>query len=506
MLDLILASHRTVLNALAQEWLSVGAAAFVVCAEGETLAQWPNGQVSAPVTLRAPVVVNGRHVGELQVAGPSSTAEAQRLQTDAELVAELGQMARNLDIVTDELINTQDQLLAIYDLTRSTNTGLSLAQTLTLLAQKAQRLAKVEDAFVLLEQPERPLQVSHARTPILSSESLEPYILAVSLTREPFLLDETLTSALSPGLRSLLLLPVDVSGTSQAVLGLINKIDGDFYSPDVKLGMAIAEYSGARIENALFHEQDLEKARLQTEIQLAQRVQSNLLPRRLPRVPGLDLWASSRPALQVGGDFYDFVDRPGQPFGFAVGDISGKGLSAALLMAMTRTVLRTKSSAQLDTSPRKVLARSNSDLYEDFTTVNMFATVFLGQFNADERELIYANAGHSPVVYRPARGRAQLLEADSTALGILPTTQPSDQRLRLEPGDVLVVATDGLNEAHNEQDHMFGYESLLSAVDSLSAAPAQEIASGLYRAVKDFSGSRPQDDDQTLVVLKGITH
>jgi sigma-B regulation protein RsbU (phosphoserine phosphatase) len=150
------------------------------------------------------------------------------------------------------------------------------------------------------------------------------------------------------------------------------------------------------------------------------------------------------------------------------------------------------------------MVRSNEELYEAFTKVNMFATVFLGQYDVEARKLLYANAGHSPVIYRPADGEARLLQADSTAIGILPTNHPVDQKLDFQLGDVLVVGTDGLNEAHNEQDEMFGFDRLLSFVNSLASKPAKEIAHGLYHAVERFSDGHPQYDDQTLMVLKGV--
>jgi sigma-B regulation protein RsbU (phosphoserine phosphatase) len=239
-------------------------------------------------------------------------------------------------------------------------------------------------------------------------------------------------------------------------------------------------------------------------MQLAQSVQLNLLPQRPPGVMGLDLWAASHPASTVGGDFYDFILRPDQSLTFTVGDVSGKGMPAALLMAMTRTVIRNKAKSVPSPTPEVVMGLSNEELYHDFTEVSMFATVFVGQYEPDSRELLYANAGHSPVIYCPAGGAARLLRADGTAMGILPKSMSADQRLLLEPGDVLVVGTDGLSEAHNAHDEMFGYDRLLEVVESLAVRPAQAIADGLYQTVNNFSAGQPQDDDQTLVVLKGV--
>ena len=136
-----------------------------------------------------------------------------------------------------------------------------------------------------------------------------------------------------------------------------------------------------------------------------------------------DIHGVCRPALQVGGDFYDYfvsAKTIGRPFTFAVGDVSGKGLSAALLMAMTRTNLRGNALRTADCTPETILARANEDLYDDFTEVGMMATVLVGQYDPASGMLSYANAGHSPVILCPAGGPARLLEADGPAMGVLP--------------------------------------------------------------------------------------
>jgi sigma-B regulation protein RsbU (phosphoserine phosphatase) len=174
-------------------------------------------------------------------------------------------------------------------------------------------------------------------------------------------------------------------------------------------------------------------------------------------------------------------------------------------MAMTRTVIRAKANDMPAPTPEIVVGRSNEELYDDFTDVNMFATVFVGQYDTSKRELLYANAGHSPVIFCPQGGKARLLEADGTPVGILPESLSEDQRLTFRPGDLLVVATDGLSEAHNTNNEMFGYDRLLDLTQSLADKPAKEIVAALSHAIQDFSAGKHQDDDQTLIVLKGVS-
>jgi sigma-B regulation protein RsbU (phosphoserine phosphatase) len=263
---------------------------------------------------------------------------------------------------------------------------------------------------------------------------------------------------------------------------------------------------GAQIETVLLYRETLERAKLQHEMDLAARVQLALLPRRLPRVAGLDLYAHSRPAMQVGGDFYDLVAQPNRPFLFSVGDVSGKGIAAAFFMSMLRTLIRSVAKSVSAMTPELVLARSAQDMYDDFNDVGMFATVFVGQYEPAQRRLTYANAGHSPVIYCPAGRPAQLLPADDVPVGILPLDQPQSRSLTLQPGDALVVASDGFSEARDLNGVMFGYDRLLQHVQAQIHAgkTARETTLALFERLSDYGAGCPQDDDQTLVVLKGV--
>jgi sigma-B regulation protein RsbU (phosphoserine phosphatase) len=207
--------------------------------------------------------------------------------------------------------------------------------------------------------------------------------------------------------------------------------------------------------------------------------------------------------MHVGGDLYDFVLRRGGPLTFVAGDVSGKGAAAALLMSMTHALFRSTTGAPAFT-PADIVAHVNTHLYEDLSAVASFVTLFVGQFQPRSRCLAYANAGHAPVIYFRRGRAATLLEADGPAVGIMPATLSDNHALSLEPGDVLVVATDGFNEAQDERGEMYGIERMLGLVETLAAEPAQQIALGLYKDVDAFAEGRAQDDDQTLLVLKGV--
>jgi sigma-B regulation protein RsbU (phosphoserine phosphatase) len=246
------------------------------------------------------------------------------------------------------------------------------------------------------------------------------------------------------------------------------------------------------------------QARLKTEMDMAAKIQLQLLPQQFPHINGLDIYAHSYPAEQVGGDFYDFSAYKDRPFVFAIGDVSGKGLPAALFMTMTRTVLHTTARSLPSIDPKAILTRVNEDLYEDFSEVGMFATAFAGCYDSHSARLSYANAGHSPIIYCPAGGPAILLEADAPMLGILPTSTCTNHVLPFRTNDILVAATDGLNESFNADGEMFGYERLLKTVETLAHLSSKQIGNELLKAINQFTRGYVQSDDQTFIIIKGV--
>ncbi len=509
MLAHLVSTHRTQITALADAWRRSGASSFSVWANGKRLAAWPPAAPLGEPGLIAQAVIGDLILGELRVSGLTRPEHQTRLAVDAALLSQWSQLEGEIDGVANELIEAQDQLLALYDLTRSTRSHLSISETLSSLAREAARLVKTEAAAALFQSDDDAQTVEEHP----SDRTDEGWLLRVfeqgrARGRE-FLLDrgDAISMALPEGIDNIFLVPIQIGGKYTAALALLNKLDGAFGSPDMKLVRAIAEQAGAQIENVQLYQEKLAQTRLETEMALARQVQMHLLPQSLPASVGLDVYAQTLPALQVGGDFYDLTKTAGGPYTFTVGDVSGKGISAALIMAMTRTVLRSAGRPPGQgigwPTPAEIMSRATEELYDDLTEVSMFVTIFLGQYDLGQRRLCYANLGHSPVIYCPAGGPARLLEADGPVLGALPVNLSEDQVLPFGPDDLLIVATDGFNEACNTAGQMFGYERMLALAESLADQRADEIAKNLYAAVGAFSAGHAQDDDQTLIILKG---
>ncbi len=246
------------------------------------------------------------------------------------------------------------------------------------------------------------------------------------------------------------------------------------------------------------------QTQIKTEIDMAARIQQRLLPEKLPHIRGLDLYAHSRVAEQVGGEFYDFFVAQDHLV-VAVGDVSGKGLPAALFMLMVRIALRTAAHALSISDPRDILVCANENLYDDFTERGVLATIFMGSYDADTRQLTYSNSAHSPVIYCPKDGQIRLLVPDTVPIGVLPTGTSLRQTIPFASGDLLVIGTDGVSECLNPEGEMFGNERLLKAVEALAHFPANQLGNKLFETIRLFVEDAFQADDQTFVIIKGMT-
>lgn len=266
----------------------------------------------------------------------------------------------------------------------------------------------------------------------------------------------------------------------------------------------IAGQAAIAVENDLLLQEAAEQERMKQELEVARRIQTSFLPDRTPTAPGWDLAAIWRSARQVGGDFYDlFLLPPSQPegpprTGIVVADVADKGVPAALFMALSRSLLRT---VALDgRSPDRAIARVNDLIVADARS-NLFVTLFYAVLESDSHRMTYVNAGHMPtLLFRRSDGSLQDLRSGGMALGVLPDIEFEQRVVELQDGDTLVFYTDGVIEASNARQEMFGRERLIQTVRGCQGQSAQEIAAAVDQALIQFVGDAPQSDDLTLVV------
>lgn len=500
-------AHHDMMSRLADAWANVGANTFYLTDQADhILMQWPPFPPAERSSIAAPIMINGRLIGRLHICGKDTAVARLRLATDANLLSAVLQLEYELERMTTDIIDQQDQLMALHQLAQTTRVHNGLTQTLRELAQITAQLLKTDYAFAALQRTQQPPLLAAYPQETWSDAWWQPLLnlFENGSAKQQWLFHQhdPLLTSLVPTMRNLLVKRIPVRLDTFLLLGSANKRDGDFQAPDLKLFSTIAEPAAANLENALLHQEMLVRTRIQTEMDLARQVQMRLLPQRTPVLPGIELAAQSRPASHVGGDFYDFIISSEQILTLTLGDVSGKGMPAALLMAMLRTVLRGKAQEMSSPAPAQLLGNTNEYLHADFSEVDMFATLFVGQYDCRDHQLYYANDGHAPVIYRPVEGPARLLPADAPPLGLLPMNLAEQYTIKFHPGDLLVVTSDGFSEAENKAGEMFGYERLLLLVDQLAVVKASELIQGIFSAVDDFTGGQPQSDDQTLLVLK----
>ncbi|MBL7184341.1 MAG: PP2C family protein-serine/threonine phosphatase [Anaerolineae bacterium] len=271
------------------------------------------------------------------------------------------------------------------------------------------------------------------------------------------------------------------------------------------------------------------RERMEREMEIAHEMQQSFLPQTLPEMTGIEIAASMRPAYEVGGDFYDVIPLSSGRLGVLVADVSDKGTSAALYMALSRTLLRTHSisarpqylSDALESAQVRHLMRSGSlgalaalgavRQTNDYLTAHhsescMFVTLFYAVYDPQSRLLTYVNAGHNPpLLYNTLTGEQDWLRPTDMIVGIMPGRPYEAQERQLSPGDVLVLYTDGVTEAFNTTHEMFETERLVDAVRAHRTASAQELVEAIEAAVTAFAGEAPQSDDLTLLVMRCLS-
>ncbi len=399
---------------------------------------------------------------------------------------------------------TQDQLLAIFALTQATQNVFDLSYLLSLLTKIAQNLLQTHTLFFLVTNHGNLADFVASPPECMQADDLHQTLQTMTISPRAHSMPNALCSSCKYVDEPFYIFVREFDVNSRLYLGFSANTPLEEINPLLRLGQLIADQASIQIANIFLHRSIVAKTRLETEMQLAQDVQTRLLPKTLPdlSVLGLEAAVYFHPASLIGGDFYDFAITNSRALTFTVGDISGKGMPAALLMVMALTALRAKTNSQHNYTPGEILTQVNRDLYGEFIRTGGFATVFYAWFDTKNYFLDLVNAGHSPVVFCPARGAAHLLGPDGPPVGVLPAREYFCQRVPLQPGDVVVVGTDGFSEAENPSRAMFGNDRFLHLVEEMRAASAEQIKEHLVSETRAFAAGHPQSDDQTLIVLK----
>ncbi len=304
-------------------------------------------------------------------------------------------------------------------------------------------------------------------------------------------------------IRTLLLVPMRFHQKVLGVLVVANRSDGGrFEQVDLNLLQALADQASASIHYAGLRETLEEKIRIDNDLDAARRIQMSLLPKDVPRLEGIELAAFNYPALEIGGDYYDFIRLDDRHLGVVIADVSGKGIGGAIMMSVCRSVLRAH--APRHPSPSEALKLVNHVLSEDVSE-DMFISVLYMVLDLASRELVVARAGHERPILTSADGRVSIIDSPGIAIGLAEREAfertLADVRVSLKPGDVVVAYTDGITEAMNAKGEEWGVDSFLDAVRVAARDGASSVLNNVRQRLERFVGAYPQYDDMTLVAL-----
>ncbi|MEE9167493.1 MAG: GAF domain-containing SpoIIE family protein phosphatase [Candidatus Neomarinimicrobiota bacterium] len=407
-----------------------------------------------------------------------------------------------------------EELAILNEIALAVGSARELDDVVELIIQKCVKHLKVEQGAVLLLDEEVP--DSPFRTMVRKMESrsdIVPYHFGVQLSgwmlknQVPLLVTDFQKDDRFRGtakqdfpVRSLLSVPLRLKGHMIGLLNVFNKRGEEgFSAEDQRLLSIIATQSAQVIENARLYEEEQQLLRMEQELRVAYEIQMHLLPHENPRIAGYDIAGKSIPAQEVGGDYYDFIPVNDRELALCLGDVSGKGFPAALLMANVQATLR--GLTRPTHSCAECIERSNELLWQS-TDVQKFVTLFYGILDPEESRMRYVNAGHDNPILFSRKDDPRRLATGGIVLGFMQDSSFEEDSISFAPGDVLVVYSDGVTEAMDAHEEEFGEERLEEVVKDNLDVSSEELIDGIVSAVRSHAGDAPQMDDITLVVVK----
>jgi sigma-B regulation protein RsbU (phosphoserine phosphatase) len=462
--------------------------------------------------LVVPLLRRGEPFGAIECldkrAGDFSDADFDRLEVAAESVA----FALDYALLYGETERRALEKEVLLDITRSLAAPFDLDEVIAAIFQSLRQVVDYDAAAIyLVNRHTRALEiVSQSGYPEGSDEAFglqvgQGIVGWVAKTGESLIVPDVTTDrryvAARPETRSEVATPLVIEGRTIGVFNLESDLEDAYHDGHLELLTAFAAQAAVAVERAQIAQDLLERRRLEKELAIAREIQQSFLPKSPPHVPGFDLAGTSIPHDEVGGDYFDFIPVSDTRVGLAIADVSGKGIPAALLMAGFRMSLLAE--IRNEFALRAVVRKVNSLLHES-TERDKFVTAFYGVLDWRNAVLICSNAGHNPPLLLHPDGTTERLEDGGLALGVLPDSRYEERPVALRDGDVLVMYTDGISEAENEQNEQFGDDRIEQVVRTHPGASAAELLRLVVEAVRAWAGERGPTDDLTLLVARKL--
>jgi sigma-B regulation protein RsbU (phosphoserine phosphatase) len=406
------------------------------------------------------------------------------------------------------------ELSVLNDIATAVSTTHDLNQVIELIVHECVNHLNVEQgAIMLLDSTETDDQFRTIVREIDTDTDIVPYHFGVQLSgwmiknQMPLLINDfpndnrfvNLSGEEFP-INSILSVPLKTKGKIIGVLNVFNKISEDGFTPnDQRMLSIIAAQSAQAIESARLYDEEKSLKIIEEELNFATEIQTNLLPKLNPQIDGFDIAGKSVPAKEVGGDYYDFIPIDKNKNAICLGDISGKGMPAAMLMANLQATLRGQ--ALFTSSAEECLTRANKLLYRS-TDLQKFATLFYGILDTAESTFHFSNAGHDFPFLIDSDKKVTRLTKGGTVLGFMEDYQFEEDSIKLNTSDTIIIYSDGIPDAMNEQNEYFGEDRLLAILTENIKSTAEMLIEKVFDAIKTFVKDAPQSDDITIVVIK----
>ncbi len=291
---------------------------------------------------------------------------------------------------------------------------------------------------------------------------------------------------------------------NDAVIGVFN-LESDlidaYHDHHLELMNAFASLAGISIERARLFRDSIATRRLENELNIARRIQMTFLPASDPVINGYDIAGVNIPSTEVGGDYYDFIPIVDNQLGVAIGDVSGKGIPASLIMAAFRASL--KAEIRNNFAIRAILFKVNNLLFESIGR-DSYVTAIYGVLDTKNHIFTFSNAGHNPPILRRANGRVEYLEEGGTVLGSFANSNYEERPVSISKGDILLFYTDGVSEIMNDQNEEFSVERILATLERSKSLPSKIIIENIINDSKKFASDHSDLDDLTLIVIKSL--
>ncbi|MBN2365459.1 MAG: GAF domain-containing protein [Calditrichaeota bacterium] len=410
-----------------------------------------------------------------------------------------------------------EELSILNDIATAITTTQSVDQIVDLIIQKCVKHLKVEQGAVMLLDEKNQNNPFH--TMVRKQDSLSnvlPFRLDTQLTgwmiknRVPLLINNFETDTRftwkpeseSPTIRSLLSVPMLIKGRMLGLITVFNKkLEQGFTGSDQRLLAIIAAQSSNIIENARLYQEEQDFLRMQEEMRLAREIQQNLLPAESPKISGYDIAGCSIPAKDVGGDYFDYIPINDTNLAFCLGDVSGKGMPAALLMANLQATLRGQTGALVSSS--ECITRSNRLMFKS-TDDRKFATLFYGILDMEKHQILYSNAGHDNPFLVKTNTNIERLSTGGVVLGFVPEFSFEEENVDFPPGSMLVLYSDGVSEAMNNTGEEFGEKRIADIIVDCRKESAEAIIREILDKVNHYVDSSLKMDDMTIMVIKRL--